>query len=56
MGRLLLDLLGQGVHVDFKIDVGRDGQPQNKYLVDLGAFDGKYFELPVSLSSFKGIL
>lgn len=48
-GQIVVDLSWDKEFTLISKSMLRDGQPQNKYLVDLGAFDGKYFELPVSL-------
>ena len=48
-GQIVIDLSWDKEFTLISKSMLRDGQPKNKYLVDLGAFDGKYFEWSFSL-------
>ena len=44
-GQIVVDLSWDKEFTLISKSMLRDGQPQNKYLVDLGAFDGKLFSI-----------
>ena len=47
-GQIVIDLSWDKEFTLISKSMLRDSQPKNKYLVDLGAFDGKYFEWSLS--------